>query len=402
MTLLDHALDYHRRGWCIIPIRAGSKAALCEWKPYQEQRPDEKQLRRWFGCDRGYGLAVVLGEVSGGLMCRDFDCMQAYSSWTGVHPELAARLPTARTHRGRHVYGRGDVAAVRAESPSGGGIITYNDGELRAGGCYCLVPPSRHPSGSQYEWEVPLTDEVPQIDVRTAGFLETDPCNREHRDDRDDRDDRVDRDHRGVQKSTEAIHCSVLSVLSVAGTENLAAAIEHAIAESLPTGPGVRHRQVFELARALKAIPMLQDAPGADLRPLVEQWHRLAKPVITTQPFEETWIDFLKAWPRVKFPKGAEPMAGIFARATENIPQMADQYEQLGMRRLITLCRELQRESGGNPFFLSCRTAGRLLDVDHSTANRWLFLVEAEGVLRVTARGGPETQKATRYRYLGD
>ena len=128
---------------------------------------------------------------------------------------------------------------------------------------------------------------------------------------------------------------------------------------------------MFELARALKGIPALADAPAENLGPYVRRWHTLGveKGVIGTEPFEETRIDFLIAWPKVKFPKGAEPMTKVFELAKRApTPQAALRYEQDGLRLLVALCRELQRASGDKPFFLACRTAGGLLGVKHVTA----------------------------------
>ena len=62
---------------------------------------------------------------------------------------------------------------------------------------------------------------------------------------------------------------------------------------------------VFELARALKAIPALADAEARDSRDPVRRWHERALPIIGTKPFDETWADFVTAWPRVKHPKGS-------------------------------------------------------------------------------------------------
>jgi len=135
---------------------------------------------------------------------------------------------------------------------------------------------------------------------------------------------------------------------------------ERVVLETLPTGVGRRNRQVFELARTLKSIPLLADAPADDLQCYVRYWHRcgVERGVIGTEPFEETWIDFLQAWPKVKFPKGAEPMMVIFQRAQRGSPcEAASQYEQDELRVLVALCRELQRASGDHPFFLGCRTA---------------------------------------------
>jgi len=384
LSLLQTVLAYHRRGWSIIPIKLGTKKPACyTWKRYQTERPNQAQLRRWFGRKKLYGLAVVCGEASGGLVCRDFDTMEGYPRWAKEHPDLAAILPTVATARGMHVY---FVAKVRK-------IIPLADGELRGAG-YCLLPPSRHPGGLVYRWQVPLPDgEIPFVeDVRAAGFLDQTPRATENTEKTEE--------HRGQLRTTEPL-VGVLVVESTTPTGN--EEVERAIAESLPTRTGHRNQQVMDLARALKAIHYLADAPADELKPYVLRWHKLALPHISTKPFEETWIDFLRAWPRVKFPKGTEPMVAIFKQANESaVPRAALGYEIDGLRLLASLCRELQRASGDKPFFLSCRTAGRLLEVDHTTAWRWLFLLAHDRIIEEVEKGDRTKRRASRYRYLAD
>ena len=60
------------------------------------------------------------------------------------------------------------------------------------------------------------------------------------------------------------------------------------------------------------------------------------------------------------------------AIATE-LPRVADDYEQDGVRVLVAFCRELQRASADAPFYLSCRTASGILGVDHNTRARHCF-----------------------------
>ena len=72
------------------------------------------------------------------------------------------------------------------------------------------------------------------------------------------------------------------------------------------------------------------------------------------------------------------------------------------LKILVSLCRELQRAAGDGPFYLSVRTAGRLLDVTPMTANRWLFLLLSDGILRLVEKGGTKdtVREASRYEYL--
>jgi hypothetical protein len=388
------ALEYRRHGWSIIPIAAGTKKPpkRFRWKRFQKRLPTEEEVREWFSHRDDLGLAVIFGEVSGGLVCRDFDEMQAYERWAAEHPDLAATLPTVATPRpGRHVYSRSNECS----------ITKLPDGELRGGG-YCLLPPSPHPNGQRYEWLIPLPDgPLPFIeDVRAAGFLDGTPNVTE----RTERTETTE-ENGGEPRRTEAMDATALVSSRTESKTDLPHDIAQAMRETLPTGPGRRNRQVFELARALKAIPRLADAPVDTLEPYVRRWHEVgvAKKLIATEPFEETWIDFLHAWPRVKYAKGDEPMVVILEKAKQQpLPQAASKYEQPQLRLLVALCRQLQAASGQQPFFLSCRTAARLLDVDHVKAWRWLFLLVHRGDLEEVEKGKRGKRRASRYRYLGD
>jgi hypothetical protein len=384
-SILDMALEYHRRGWSIIPIKPGTKKPTCKWTKYQTERATEEQLTKWFGNGQDVGLAVVFGYVSDGLVCRDFDDMAAYNVWAADHPELAKALPTAATVRGRHVYFISNYS----------GIKKLDDGELRGGG-YCLLPPSRHPDGPEYHWLIPLPDgPLPVVEnVQSAGFLGTHVTERTEENGENRGNDSV------VSMSSPSSRSSAPSLLHASDDT-----IERVIIESLPTGIGKRNRHVFELARALKAVPTLADAPVDALEPYVRQWHNLgvARGVIGTEPFEETWIDFLVGWPKVKFPRGEEPMSKMFELAKQaDMPKAALRYEQKGLRLLVLLCRELQRASGDKPFFLACRTAGKLLSITHVQAWRWLTLLAHDEIVKEVEKGDRLKRRASRYRCLVD
>ncbi len=389
--LLQVAMAYYERGWCIIPIRSGTKKPACKkWIPFQSKRPDRAKLRRWFAKRTDYGLAVICGEVSDGLTIRDFDTMDGYERWQQQHPDLAKTLPTVSTARGRHVYFQSDHR----------GIVEMDDGELRGGG-YCLLPPCRHPSGHEYRWLIPLSDgPLPFVeDVEAAGFIDHPPRATETPETTE-----TTEDHVGQQKTTEAI------VVQGGGLENLDRDIRDAILETLPkqlrqpSGPGKRNQDVFEFARALQAIPRLVDANPNNLEPCVRAWHDLAvaRRVIGSTSFDTTRGDFIYGWPRVKFPKGAEPMTLIFERVKQSpMPAAASRYDSPEVQLLVALCRELQRVSGEKPFFLACRTAGKLLGVDHTTASRGLFLLRNDGLLEEVEKGTRPSRRAQRYVYRG-
>ena len=373
-ALLEAALKYVERGWSVFPVtfENGKKKGAFRWKRYQTKAADVQRVRRWFKDGRYPALGVILGPVSGDLACRDFDEKNAYYAWTVDFPDLAKTLPTVETARGFHVY-----FTAKADKTT-----HYTDGELRGARSLCVLPPSPHPDGiHQYRWIVPLPDgPIPKVDPAKFGFV-GDSVQQKQTD-----VSRADRAYRGKQIAK--------------GCED---EIENAIQATLPTGPGTRNQQVFQLARALKGIPSLANQSPGSLRWIVEKWHALALPHIRTQPFEETWIDFLKGWPRVLTPMRLNLLGDALKAARDN-PVAGLTYDTEDVRVLVALCRELEASVGDVPFFLASRTAGRLFGVDHSTASRWLFLLESDGWIETIEKGGtPERpRKATRFRYTGN
>lgn len=460
--LLVAALDYHRRGWSIVPMAMAKKRPARKWTCYQSNRASEAQVQAWFGKGPRYGIGVVFGAVSRGLASRDFDTLDAYEKWADAHPDLAKILPTVETRRGRHVYciaTAGSIEAIRAAlgKPNGTGAIAFDDGELRAGvGCYSMLPPSVHPSGHVYRWEIAPGDEIPVVDLQAAGFVGTLAEGRNAATEKTEQTEQTEamseagsasqltfaplpqtalfrsgsgpvsgsgffsKLEENSTDSTELLLQSALSapfspsalssLLHKRSTEkngqdaagNLPEAIEAAIRRALPTRPGERNRRIFQLARELKAIAALASAQAGDLLPFVRRWHELASPLVTTKPWDDTWFDFLHAWRRVKYPAGQEPVALAFERAAAaDPPEAARQFERPEIRLLVALCRELQRAAGDAPFFLDARTAGKLFQSDHTTAWRWLRGLCDCGILGLEAAGDFAAHRASRYRYLG-
>jgi hypothetical protein len=263
--LLDTALQCLERGWSVIPVHR--KVAATKWRPCQDHRPDDGQVREWFGKPqrRIDGLAVVHGPASGGLAVRDFDIADSFIGWADSYPELANALPSTRTGRGFHVF-------FRAE---GERYDELPDGELRADhGHYTVLPPSRHPSGGHYRWHIPPGNgPLPFIDPVEAGFLSPASV-------------------RPVELATQRVGipdpliscvlCVASSTVPQVGLDGM----ENVLVRTLPAREGERHRRLFDLARELKAFPHLADADGLELEQVVRHWHARATSVIRTKVWE--------------------------------------------------------------------------------------------------------------------
>ena len=390
-VLLNAADEFLSQGISCFPVIGKEPDRGFSWKPYQTDLADPSKVNEWFGNGTKYtGLAVVSGPVSGGLAIRDFDQPGIYEQWCAVNPSLAHELPTAQTSPGRtHVWCRqapGSLQALRSEmhKEDGNGAIVLDGGELRAdSGCYTLAPPSAHPKGGKYHWSRPLTPKLPEVDL----LLFLNPLNLQ-------RSALAHREH-----SNHRIH-KTLSVSAVSSVCQLhqVEQLSRAILETIPNGPGIRNRSIFEFARRLKSIPEYSSSDLAALKCLVQKWHEAALPFIATKPFSDTWLDFAECWPKVKFASGKEPIRMAYETAISgDLPEVAKQYEEIELQRLVALCRELQRSSREKPFYLSGRIAANLLGVPHQQAARWLRLLIVDGILELVLQG--TRHKASEYFY---
>ena len=65
---------------------------------------------------------------------------------------------------------------------------------------------------------------------------------------------------------------------------------------------------------------------------------------------------------------------------------------------LCRICKQLQRNAGEDPFFISSRQAGDLVNLHFTDASKVLYALVADGVLELVKRGAGN--QASRYRYV--
>ncbi len=292
--------------------------------------------------------------------------------WASEHSVLAATLPFVETSPGRiHVYAR------VVDCPT----QTFADGELRASGTYVVAPPSPHPRGGRYRWGrgFDTLADVPSITLEQSGFARCWllPDGQQSRD-----TDRTEIDLSDL-------------CLSVSSTPLIESTLPHAF--------GTRRRRLFEFARRVRVDPQLRDMPIHELRPLVEEWHHLALPFIRTKPFDETWADFVEAYSNIDLARCGDLAAIAMAAAnSKELPPEALRYVTPVIQRLVALCAELGRSSADGVFFLSCRKAASVLGMsDYKSVARWLRMLAADRLLEELVKGGPHSNKASRYKWRG-
>lgn len=393
-TLVDcreAALRYRDAGFSCFPIEPkGKRPSVRSWKPWQEEIATEHDVHGWFDANSECGVALVMGQVSGGLACRDFDDMAAYDRWAKEHADLAKSLPTVATRRGRHVYFRLTEAAekelrARLGKPESKGALKLEDGELRLGDCYCVAPPSLHATGS-YTWLLGL-EHLRSLDPIATGLTEAEP-----------RSPAVD------QRDQKTCLLDSLDSLVETRRPDVAEVIERCVLREYQR----RHEAVFELARELKAIGDLRELPAVAFREVVRQWWQRSRPYMRNErSFDENWSDFLEGWERVRWPKGKEPILAIMRDALEGPdPPEAEQFDDPDVIKLLKICFALQQAAGDGPFFLASRLAATVMypDQDVETARQAVtrklaYLCRPEiGVLEKVSQGSMSSRKANRYR----
>jgi hypothetical protein len=152
--------------------------------------------------------------------------------------------------------------------------------------------------------------------------------------------------------------------------------------QAIPTKVGQRNRKLFELARWLKG-----KEPEASLhrqRQVVQNWLNAFDPVIGSKDVGVSWADFRNSWEKVICPYGTVLRESLLVLPTlPSVPEL-DKYGAKA-KYLLQICAALQAHHQKEPFFLSSRIAGELIDLHFTDAaallrafvrERWIVLVE--------------------------
>ena len=158
-------MRYYDLGWSVFPVREQTKKPLVSWKKYQDEKPDEQQVREWPRLWPNANIALATGKISS-VFVLDVDkipdvegaptkerarIQRALALVKALVPIETAR---ARTAKGQHVYFKWPGKPVPTK-------VAFLPGlDVRGDGGYAILPPSIHPSGVQYIWDDPPEDGV--------------------------------------------------------------------------------------------------------------------------------------------------------------------------------------------------------------------------------------------------
>lgn len=161
-------MEYIDRGWSLMPIGTNKRLnwefipktdeGKFTWLPFQQERATHDTVTKWCASPRTTGLALVCGDISGGMRCIDFDDPKTFEAWgrlIGDRSELNGCL-VQKTFKGYQVLhqslklGGNQVFAFAPDPDSKKGMRPI--AETRENGGYCLLGGSLHPEGVYYTW----------------------------------------------------------------------------------------------------------------------------------------------------------------------------------------------------------------------------------------------------------
>lgn len=153
--MIEHALQYASRGWAIFPIHTtlGGKCSCGRSCASPGKHPrikggfkaasrDPATIEIWWHRWPTANIGVATGAVSG-LTVLDIDGAEGFQELTTLLGQQAMPATlAAQTGSGAHLY----------FISSGEGTSARGKLHVRGEGGYCVIPPSFHPSGRNYQW----------------------------------------------------------------------------------------------------------------------------------------------------------------------------------------------------------------------------------------------------------
>jgi len=171
--LLNPALSYEKQGLSVIPIQASEKKPLIAWEAYQERRATEDEIQAWWLKWPDANVGVVTGAVSG-LVVIDLDSIEAKDKLKELLSDYDLfSVPRSRTGRGWQLFFKHPGVLI----PNRAGIFPGLD--VRGDGGYVVAPPSIHPNGKSYKWEVPINGDLPKLPVELFKLITSPASNGE-------------------------------------------------------------------------------------------------------------------------------------------------------------------------------------------------------------------------------
>jgi hypothetical protein len=144
-----------------LPFRAKRDDSF-KWGQFQDRLPTDDEIGQWFN-GHPSNIAVVCGQVSGGLVVVEFDNEDFFAEFNvafknRTHIPITEFTRVTKGKRGPHVWLRVKGTVKSKKTPKC---------EIRSDGNYIVVPPSVHPEGPTYQFlnDLPIREIESLIEV---------------------------------------------------------------------------------------------------------------------------------------------------------------------------------------------------------------------------------------------
>lgn len=168
----EAALAYVEQGFAVIPLRARAKEPMTR-HGLKDWTDDPESVRAIWQRYPDANVGIVCGAPSKGLVVVDLDTHEdgpdgydALRAWEREHGPLPDTCTAITGSGGTHMLFR----ASHEVRPSTNAELAV---DIRGDGSYIVAPPSVHPSGRRYEWEVPPDEADPAPFAFVSAFVES-------------------------------------------------------------------------------------------------------------------------------------------------------------------------------------------------------------------------------------
>ena len=145
--MLRAALTYAATGWHVFPCRYRAKEPLTT-HGFQDATTEAGTIRAWWQRWPQANIGLATGRGSG-VVVLDVDPRHGGDDALLYLPSFPATVECLTGGGGRHIYFEAPAFEVRCSNNAlGPGLDVKGDGG------YVLLPPSVHPTGRAYQWEV--------------------------------------------------------------------------------------------------------------------------------------------------------------------------------------------------------------------------------------------------------
>lgn len=388
--LFQTACNYLDNGIGVAPCSFKKHKAhvpIIGWKSLQQERLTRDSMQSLFQKFENdiTGICVFSGQVSNGLVVRDFDDPESFEQWLDHHRFLASVLPILKTRRGGHVYFYTDKKYWIFKN--------CKNGEYRGTSKqYSITSPSLHHKSMQpYEWlNNPTPFMFPKVENPVVAGLLTEwnmPA--------------IEKNRAVKTKSKPIVLDVVASCTETVSASFLIASndIENKARIHQPKNAGERNRKILAYVRSIKGL--MNQWTHSQLKRAFDVWWNKAVSYVETKTKEVSWNDFQIAFTYCHSPqKSLDTQRLAESSQKQTVPECIAHCGDK-VKLLAKACKTLQQHVWPESFYLSREDASEIAGASPNSS--WgeyaINLLINKGVLTKTKTGN-RFGEASEYRWI--